>query len=87
MASSIVNRGLLCCRSCSSSVIAGAVRDTVNASAANCDWIMSVTLAFRPWTSDTTAMIDVTATMLPSTVSSDRSLFAQIACSAMLAAS
>jgi hypothetical protein len=32
-------------------------------------------------------MIDVTATMLPSTVSSDRSLFDQIACSAMLAAS
>ena len=42
-----------------------------------------MTLAFRPWTSDTTAMIDVTATMLPSTVSSERSLFAQMACSAM----
>jgi hypothetical protein len=56
-------------------------------SAPNSDWIASFTLAFRPWTSDTTAMIDVTATMLPSTVRSDRSLLAQIACSAMLAAS
>jgi len=39
----------------------------------------SFTLAFNPWTSDTTAMIDVTATTLPITVSSDRSLLAQIA--------
>ena len=37
--------------------------------------------------SDTTAMIDVTATMLPSTVISERSLAAQIALSAMPAAS
>jgi hypothetical protein len=47
-ASSMVSRGLLCWRSCSSSVMAGAVRDTVNASAANCDWIILVTLAFKP---------------------------------------
>ena len=40
-----------------------------------------------PWTSDTTAMIEVTATMFPSTVRNDRSLFAQIAPSAMNAAS
>ena len=33
------------------------------------------------------AMIDVTATMLPSTVRNDRSLLDQIACKAMLAAS
>jgi hypothetical protein len=40
-----------------------------------------------PWTSDTTAMIDVTATMFPRTVRNDRSLFDQIAPSAMTAAS
>ena len=60
---------------------------TLNASAPIEDWMASLTLAFSPWTRDTTAIIDVTATMLPSTVSSDRSLFAQIACSAMVAAS
>ena len=32
-----------------------------------------------PWISDTTAMIDVTATMLPSTVMNERSLPAQMA--------
>ena len=31
-----------------------------------------------PWISDTTAMIEVTATMLPSTIMNDRSLLAQI---------
>ena len=36
-----------------------------------------------PWMSDTTAMIDVTATMLPSTVRNDRSLLLQIALSAI----
>src|SRR5437660_11429930 len=41
--------------------------------------------AFSPWMSDTTAMIDVTATMLPSTVMNDRSLADQIASSAMIA--
>ena len=44
-----------------------------------------MTEAFSPWISDTTAMIDVTATMLPSTVMNDRSLVAQIASSAMTA--
>ena len=43
----------------------------------------SFTAAFNPWISDTTAMIDVTATMLPSTVISDRSLEDQIASSAI----
>ena len=47
----------------------------------------ALTEAFSPWMSDTTAMIDVTATMLPSTVMSDRSLAAQMALSAMPAAS
>src|SRR5215510_16494197 len=45
----------------------------------------SLTDAFSPWISDTTAMIDVTATMLPSTVMNDRSLEDQIASSAMSA--
>ena len=36
--------------------------------------IACLTDAFSPWISDTTAMIDVTATMLPSTVMNDRSL-------------
>src|SRR5262249_4166484 len=47
--------------------------------------IASLTDAFSPWISDTTAMIDVTATMLPSTVMNDRSLEDQIASSAMSA--
>src|ERR1700722_15032884 len=46
-----------------------------------------LTDALRPWISDTTAMIDVTATMLPSTVITDRSLADQIALSAMTAES
>ena len=44
----------------------------------------SVTAAFTPWISATTVMIDDTATMLPSSVSSDRSLFAQIDASASM---
>src|SRR5262245_28580354 len=45
--------------------------------------IACLTDALSPWISDTTAMIDVTATMLPSTVINDRSLADQIASSAM----
>src|SRR5438874_8873860 len=45
----------------------------------------SSTEAFSPWISETTAMMDVTATMLPSTVMNDRSLAAQIAASAIIA--
>jgi len=45
------------------------------------------TYVFMPWMSDTTAMIDITATMLPSTIMKERSLFVQIASSAMRMAS
>ena len=44
----------------------------------------SDTYASIPWMSDTTAMMDVTATMLPSTIMKERSLFAQIELSASL---
>src|SRR3954467_10678577 len=47
--------------------------------------IACFTEALRPWISDTTAIIDVTATMLPSTVMNDRSLADQIASSAISA--
>ena len=47
--------------------------------------IACLTDALSPWISDTTAMIDVTATMLPSTVMNDRSLADQIAASAIFA--
>src|SRR5262249_10320076 len=47
--------------------------------------IACFTDAFRPWISDTTAMIDVTATMLPRTVMNDRSLADQIASRAISA--
>src|SRR5215510_16295415 len=47
--------------------------------------IACLTEALSPWISDTTAMIDVTATMLPSTVMNDRSLADQIASRAIAA--
>ncbi len=47
--------------------------------------IASLTEAFRPWMSDTTAIIEVTATMLPSTVINDRSFADQMASSAISA--
>src|SRR5215210_837947 len=47
--------------------------------------IADFTDALSPWISDTTAMIDVTATMLPSTVMNDRSFDVQMASSAMKA--
>src|SRR5476649_244211 len=47
--------------------------------------IADFTDAFSPWIIDTTAMIEVTATMLPSTVMNDRSLADQIASSAIIA--
>src|SRR5580692_10450077 len=49
--------------------------------------IACLTEALSPWISDTTAMIDVTATMLPRTVMNDRSLAPQIALSAIAAES
>src|SRR4051794_12974735 len=47
--------------------------------------IACLTDALSPWMSDTTAMMDVTATMLPSTVMNDRSLADQMAASAIFA--
>ena len=86
-ASSTVMRGLPALRSWSSSVRDGPDRCTMKVSAPTREVIESDTEAFSPCTSDTTAMIEVTATMLPSTVRNDRSLFDQIAWRAMLAAS
>src|SRR4051794_18998370 len=83
----------------SSSVIRGLPRTFSNSSSlrviGNC-WMLNesapawlriacLTDAFRPWMSDTTAMIDVTATMLPSTVMNERSFADQMASSAMSA--
>src|SRR4051812_41416485 len=51
----------------------------VKLSAPTPDTMALVTYPFMPWISDTTAMIDVTATMFPRTVRNDRSLFAQMA--------
>src|SRR5262249_11590120 len=47
--------------------------------------IACLTEALSPWISDTTAMIDVTATMLPSTVLNDGSLADEIAARAIAA--
>src|SRR6059058_5796931 len=47
--------------------------------------IAPFTDALRPWMSDTTAMIEVTATMFPSTVISERSFADQMASSAIFA--
>src|SRR5262245_24386943 len=71
-------RGLLRARSASSSLRIIPIRSIVNASAPRSDTTASDQVAFIPWISDTTVMIDDTATMLPRSVSSDRSLFAQI---------
>ena len=54
------------------------IRWMVNESAPRSDTIASVTAAFTPVISATTVMIDDTATMLPSSVSIDLSLLAQI---------
>src|SRR3954451_1277160 len=55
----------------------------VNESAPTSLTIAVETIEFIPWISDTTVTIDVTATMLPSTVMNERSLFDQTAPSAM----
>src|SRR5882757_3376129 len=83
----------------SSSVMRGLARTLSNSSSlrviGNC-WILNesapawlriadLTDAFSPWINDTTAMIEVTATMLPRTVMNDRSLADQIASSAIIA--
>src|SRR4029077_8564692 len=83
----------------SCSVIRGLLRTLSNSSSlrvtGNCwmlnesapAWLRIATLtdAFSPCISETTAMIDVTATMLPSTVIKDRSLADQIASRAISA--
>ena len=86
-ASSSVTLGLFR-NSCSSSwLVVTGCRCTWNESAPTSDTMMLLTLVFMPWMSDTTAMIEVTAMMLPSSVMNDRSLFAQIALNAMPTAS
>ena len=60
------------------------IRWMVNESAPRSETIASVTAAFTPVISATTVMIDDTATMLPSSVSIDRSLLAQIDASASM---
>src|SRR5437660_12846278 len=82
-ASSSVTRGLPRTLSNSSSLRVIGNCWMLNESAPAWLRIACFTEAFSPWMSDTTAMIDVTATMLPSTVMKDRSLAAQIASSAM----
>ena len=81
-ASSIVTSGLLRWRSKSSSFCVMPMRWMVNESAPRSDTMASVTAPLTPVISATTVMIDDTATMLPSSVSSERSLFAQIDASA-----
>ncbi len=78
-ASAIRMRGLLRTRSSSCEVRITGIRWIVNVSTPTFDSIVSVTYWFIPCTSDTTAMMEVTATMFPSTVRNDRSLYSQIA--------
>ena len=82
-ASSIVRIGLLRVRSSSSSLRMGGWRWIVKESAPTSLMIAVETMAFIPWIRVTTVTIDVTATMFPSTVMNERSLFAQMAESAM----
>ena len=60
------------------------IRWMVNESAPRSDTIASVTASLTPVISATTVMIDDTATMLPSSVSIDLSLLAQIDASASM---
>src|SRR5438132_9409105 len=80
-----VSRGFDRTLSKSSSLLVIGNCSTANESAPAWLRICRLTEALRPWMSETTAMIDVTATMLPSTVMNDRSLADQIASSAMTA--
>ena len=81
--SCIVMIGLLRTRSKSSSLRVTGYRWMLKESAPASLRIACLTEALSPWMSDTTAMIDVTATMLPSTVMNDRSLADQMAASAI----
>lgn len=82
-----VTRGLCRARSSSSGEVVTGRRCTVNVPTPTPVVMAFDTYAFIPCTSETTAMIDVTATMLPSTVRNDRSLLAQMAARAMPTAS
>ena len=82
IASSSVTSGLLRIRSNSSTSWVTPIRVTVNESAPRSETIASDTAAFTPVSNATTVMIDDTATMLPSSVSIDLSLLAQIDASA-----
>jgi hypothetical protein len=86
-ASLAVTRGFRHIRSRSASLVVNGARMTVNVSTLRNDTTASFTLALIPCTSETTAMIEATATMLPSTVMNDRSLLAQIAFKAIEIAS
>ena len=82
-ASSSVTRGLFRVRSRSSSLVMIPRRSTRNASALTSDKMTSVTSAVMPWISETSVMIEATATTLPRMVRTERSLLAQIAPSAI----
>src|SRR5689334_2394197 len=84
-ASNVVIRGLLRIFSNSSSLRVSGNCWMLNESAPAWLRMAALTDAFSPWISETTAMIDVTATMLPSTVMNDRSFAVQIASSAIRA--
>jgi hypothetical protein len=71
----------------SSSLVMIPTRSTRNVPAPTSLMMTSPTYEFIPWMSDTTAMIDITATMFPSTIMNERSLFAQMDESAMPTAS
>ncbi len=75
--------GLLRVLSSSSSDRTGGRRWMMKESAPTSLTMALDTIEFMPWISETTVTIDVTATMLPSTVMNDRSLLAQMACRAI----
>ncbi len=79
--------GLLRWRSNSSSFCVKPRCWTVNESAPSWPTMASLTAPLTPVMSATTVMIDDTATMLPSRVSNDRSLFVQMDASASRTAS
>src|SRR5262245_22603158 len=83
--SASVSRGLLRTRSASSSLLVTGNCWIPNESAPAWARIADLTDALSPWMSETTAMIAVTATMLPSTVMKERSFALQIATMAILA--
>ena len=88
LASSIVTSGRVCqARRSSSSSVMNPTFSILNEPMPMSLMMASETYEFMPWINDTTAMIDVTATMLPSTIISERILLAQIELSARRIAS